>query len=106
LQVLYQGSETTQIPLPTAIEPLRRQCACFLDCICTGHRPRNDAHLGLHVVRMLETADRSRGTAATVRSWRATSCGSFPSEPRVPAEGWPLADHGPANAGKQSAPQP
>jgi predicted dehydrogenase len=37
-QLLYHLGETTSLSLPTA-EPLRRQCAYFLDCIRSGTRP-------------------------------------------------------------------
>ena len=57
-QLLYRLGESTAIPVPTA-EPLRRQCAYFLNCIRRGERPRARAQEGLKVVRILEQADRS-----------------------------------------------
>lgn len=40
-------------------EPLRAQCAHFLDCIQQGSVPRSDGLSGLRVVQILETAQRS-----------------------------------------------
>ncbi len=56
--LLYRYGEGASIPLPEA-EPLRRQCALFVDCVRTGARPRPYAQQGLKVVRILEQADRS-----------------------------------------------
>lgn len=41
------------------VEPLRRECAHFIDCITTGGCPRSDGHVGLKVVKVLEAAQRS-----------------------------------------------
>ena len=57
-ELLYRFGETTTVPVPEA-EPLRRQCAYFLDCIRTGERKRADAQFGLKVARILGQADRS-----------------------------------------------
>ena len=40
-------------------EPLRLECAHFIDCIRSGHPPRTDARNGLAVVRLLEAAQQS-----------------------------------------------
>ena len=51
------GAET---PIPIAwTEPLRRECAHFLDCIRTGAVPRSSGLDGLKIVQVLETAQRS-----------------------------------------------
>jgi predicted dehydrogenase len=50
-------------------EPLKNQCAEFVDAILTGRRPLADARFGLGVVRTLsaiETSMRSRGAAVEV----------------------------------------
>jgi predicted dehydrogenase len=54
--LVYHFGEATSVPLPTSAEPLRRQCAHFLECIRTGRRPRPDGRHGLTVVRILEQA--------------------------------------------------
>ncbi len=41
------------------IEPLKRECHHFLDCVRTSTRPRSDGEVGRRVVRILETADNS-----------------------------------------------
>jgi predicted dehydrogenase len=40
-------------------EPLRVECAHFIECIRTGRRPRTDGSFGLAVVRVLEALGRS-----------------------------------------------
>jgi len=40
-------------------EPLRIECAHFVDCVRTGQRPRSDGAKGLAVVRALEAGERS-----------------------------------------------
>jgi predicted dehydrogenase len=40
-------------------EPLRLECAHFVDCIERGETPRSDGHSGLRVVRVLEELQRS-----------------------------------------------
>jgi hypothetical protein len=51
--------EARPVPLPATDEPLRRQCAYFLDCVRHGTRPAPDGRLGLTVVRVLEQAMQS-----------------------------------------------
>ena len=49
-------------PTPVAIEtgePLRRECAHFLECITTRRRPKTDAKNGIDVLRVLEACQRS-----------------------------------------------
>ncbi len=41
------------------VEPLRAECAHFLECIREGKRPRSDGYVGLKVVKVLEAAQRS-----------------------------------------------
>jgi predicted dehydrogenase len=47
------------IPRIDSAEPLRLECADFLDCIRSGRRPRSDGVSGLRVVRILTAATRS-----------------------------------------------
>ncbi len=47
------------IPYVKMQEPLRLECAHFVECVEKGKRPFSDAVDGLNVVRILEAADRS-----------------------------------------------
>jgi len=47
------------IPRIPPSEPLKLECAHFLECVRTGNTPRTDGRNGLTVVRMLEAARRS-----------------------------------------------
>ena len=52
-------------------EPLRLECAHFVECVRTGAAPRSDGRSGLRVVRVLEAAQRAldesrRDTGAAV----------------------------------------
>ena len=47
------------IPRIDMTEPLRNECAHFIECVRTGRRPRTDGACGLRVVRVLEAAQRS-----------------------------------------------
>ena len=47
------------IPNIRMSEPLRMECAHFVDCIRTGKTPRTDARNGLAVVRLLDAAQKS-----------------------------------------------
>lgn len=40
-------------------EPLRAECQHFLDCIASRQTPRTDGMNGLHVLQVLEAAQRS-----------------------------------------------
>src|SRR5205085_1314694 len=51
--------EGRAVALPKTDEPVRRQCAYFVDCVRRGVRPKPDGRLGLKVVRILEQATRS-----------------------------------------------
>jgi predicted dehydrogenase len=46
-------------PISFADEPLRVECAHFVDCVRTGRRPRSDGAQGLAVVRILEAGEQS-----------------------------------------------
>jgi predicted dehydrogenase len=46
-------------PKVEQIEALRVEAAYFIDCILKNTKPFNDGVAGLHVVKMLEAADRS-----------------------------------------------
>lgn len=47
------------IPKIKMIEPLRAECAHFVECIREGKRPKTDGYNGLAVVRVLEKAEES-----------------------------------------------
>ena len=48
------------VPYPVKwVEPLRKECQHFLDCIRDGAVPCSDGHVGLRIVRVLEAAQRS-----------------------------------------------
>ena len=53
------------IPLESA-EPLRLECAHFLDCIANGETPRTDGREALDVLRVLAAAQRSMNERAAV----------------------------------------
>ena len=46
-------------PRISSAEPLRLECEHFVGCIRDGSRPRSDGHVGLRVVRVLESLQRS-----------------------------------------------
>lgn len=54
------------IPRIDMTEPLKNECAHFIECVRTGRRPRTDGACGLRVVRVLEAAQQSleRGGAS------------------------------------------
>jgi predicted dehydrogenase len=59
------------VPYPIHwVEPLRAQCADFVECIEHGWRPRSDGRMGLRVVKVLEAAQRSLVNGG-VREWIA-----------------------------------
>lgn len=47
------------IPKLDSSEPLRNECAHFIECIRDGKRPRTDGENGLRVIRVLEAAQES-----------------------------------------------
>ncbi|MFC1525515.1 Gfo/Idh/MocA family protein [Candidatus Latescibacterota bacterium] len=47
------------IPNIDFVEPLKRECAHFVECVSAGKRPLTDGENGLRVVRVLEAASRS-----------------------------------------------
>jgi UDP-2-acetamido-3-amino-2,3-dideoxy-glucuronate N-acetyltransferase len=53
-----QREEGRNIPFPDE-EPLRAECAHFLECIQTRRRPRTDGEEGLSVLEVLEACQRS-----------------------------------------------
>jgi predicted dehydrogenase len=76
-QLVYRFGEGESVALPKD-EPLRRQCAQFVDCIARGEWPAAYAEQGLNVVRILEQADRSLQSSGDVETlgwdaagWRA-----------------------------------
>lgn len=54
------------IPKIDMSEPLRNECAHFIECIREGKRPRTDGKSGLRVVRVLEVADHSLRSGGSV----------------------------------------
>jgi predicted dehydrogenase len=60
----YRYGEVTSYPINWQ-EPLRMECLEFLDSIANGKKPRSDADLGLKVVQVLETAQRSLDNGGT-----------------------------------------
>ena len=47
------------IPKIDMTEPLRNECAHFIDCVQEGKQPRTDGRSGLRVIKVLEAAQRS-----------------------------------------------
>ena len=56
---VHHGGVT--VPALPPVDPLRAQCAHFVDCVRTGSRPRTDGAQGLAVVRVLEAGQHSMG---------------------------------------------
>jgi len=56
---LIQRAGDLLIPKIKFAEPLRLECAHFIECVETGKRPLTDGESGLKVVRILEAADQS-----------------------------------------------
>ena len=46
-------------PKISVSEPLKNQCAHFIECITEGQRPLTDGAAGLEVVQIMEAIDRS-----------------------------------------------
>ena len=46
-------------PRITEYEPLKKECAHFIDCILQGKTPKSDGYSGLRVVSILEAANKS-----------------------------------------------
>lgn len=57
-QLSYRYGNIT-IPRIPANEPLKVECAHFVDCIAQGQQPRSDGVSGLRVVKILESAEKS-----------------------------------------------
>jgi predicted dehydrogenase len=57
-RMITRGGDVT-IPRLDTTEPLRAECAHFVECIRSGAQPLTDGWDGYHVVRMLEAAQRS-----------------------------------------------
>ena len=51
-------AEAEALPVPYA-EPLKAECAHFVDCIDRGTRPRTDGAEGLRVLKVLDAAQRA-----------------------------------------------
>lgn len=67
-------------------EPLKTECAHFLDCILTGKHPLTSGEAGLEVVRILEASSESlRQNGAPIELWTpppmSHSAAPFPSHP-------------------------
>jgi predicted dehydrogenase len=59
------------IPRIQMVEPLRKECQHFLDCIVNNEQPRSNGHAGLNVIKILEAAQRSmmNGSTHEVIKW-------------------------------------
>lgn len=56
------------VPRLEFVEPLKTECAHFIDCCRNGRRPDTDGENGLRVVRVLEACERSmRANGSFVR---------------------------------------
>jgi UDP-2-acetamido-3-amino-2,3-dideoxy-glucuronate N-acetyltransferase len=55
-----QKEEGKAVPIPRT-EPLRLECAHFVQCLSTRQRPRTDGESGLKVLQILEACERSLG---------------------------------------------
>ncbi len=58
------------IPKIDMTEPLRNECAHFVECVAKGSKPRTDGESGLRVIKVLEAAHRSleqRGAPVEVK---------------------------------------
>ncbi len=87
--LLYRFGDAYSIPLPSA-EPLRRQCAYFVDCVRTGARPRPHAREGMAIVHILEQADRSMANSGhreemrwDEQGWAALMAAAAPATERA-----------------------
>lgn len=58
-KTLYYGAGDIRIPALPPEEPLRRECADFIDAVRSGRAPESGAEMGVAVVRILEAACRS-----------------------------------------------
>jgi len=56
---LTQRAGDLLIPRLDFVEPLKRECQHFVDCVAAGRRPLTDGENGLRVVRILEAASQS-----------------------------------------------
>lgn len=66
-----------RVPYVVPREPLRVECAHFIECISTGTRPLSDGYNGLEVVRILTCATESmqnRGNNMTIRNDAPNCC--------------------------------
>ncbi|MFH1571931.1 MAG: Gfo/Idh/MocA family oxidoreductase [Gemmatimonadota bacterium] len=59
---LTQRAGDVLIPRLDFVEPLKRECAHFVECVGQGRRPLTDGENGLRVVRVLEAASQSLAT--------------------------------------------
>ncbi len=69
-------SGATALPQMPPGEPLTNECRHFIECITTGRTPVSDGVNGLHVVRVLEAAQKSlesRGEPVRVQSGRLSA---------------------------------
>ena len=60
-QLLLRAGDVL-IPKVDFVEPLKRECQHFVECVRTGQRPLTDGYDGLKVVKVLEAAQLSLGT--------------------------------------------
>jgi predicted dehydrogenase len=57
-QLIHRAGDLL-IPKVDAAEPLRLECAHFVDCLTTGKKPQTDGENGLRVVKILEAGQAS-----------------------------------------------
>lgn len=70
LAIIREGD--VLIPKVTGPEPLRAECAHFVECIRTGRHPINDAHMAVRIVESLVAAQRSIECDGTTIRVKAT----------------------------------
>jgi predicted dehydrogenase len=74
-------ADAVPVPVPQE-EPLRQECAHFLDCVRTGGTPRTDGREGLRVLSVLARATESLRTAGGATA-PAQSAGAKPRSLRI-----------------------
>ena len=67
-----QKADAQPVPVP-AQEPLRLECEHFLHCMAHRETPRTDGQEGLRVLRVLNAAEESMSSEATVKTARSAS---------------------------------
>jgi predicted dehydrogenase len=80
-------SAAARSPMVVNIEPLRLECAHFIECLRTGDRPHTDGAAGVEVVRVLEALQASLDSGGDPRPVHAEAGGgagtSLPGQVRT-----------------------